>query len=64
QMSLPWYYLERPARLGLLRAFYISCSLAYPIYFGLNYEKFIPDRAAVLAGERRKLEGDLLSSRK
>uniref|UniRef100_A0A2A6BRP7 Ribosomal protein n=1 Tax=Pristionchus pacificus TaxID=54126 RepID=A0A2A6BRP7_PRIPA len=46
EMSLPWYYLERPARTALLRAFYLTCAAAYPIYVGLNFKEYIPDRAA------------------
>ncbi|CAI5451518.1 unnamed protein product [Caenorhabditis angaria] len=51
KMSLPWYYLEQPTRMVLLRAYYAVCGLTYPIYVGINFKSYIPDRAQVLGGK-------------
>ncbi|CAL2042510.1 unnamed protein product [Caenorhabditis brenneri] len=50
-MSLPWYHLERPARMTLLRVYYTVCGLTYPTYVAINYKSYIPDRAQVLGGK-------------
>ena len=50
-MSLPWYYLERPARALLLRSYYAIAFFAYPTYVAINWNQYVPTRAEVLAGK-------------
>ncbi|CAD6199039.1 unnamed protein product [Caenorhabditis auriculariae] len=54
-----WYYVERPTRMLLLRVYYGLCAVAYPTYVALNFDKYVPDRAQVLAG--RTLREEILN---
>uniref|UniRef100_A0A1I7XLI9 Uncharacterized protein n=1 Tax=Heterorhabditis bacteriophora TaxID=37862 RepID=A0A1I7XLI9_HETBA len=55
-MSVPWYYLERPTRIILLRCYYTLCAFTYPVLVGLNWKTYIPTRAEVLAGKSLREE--------
>ncbi|KAJ1368330.1 hypothetical protein KIN20_029439 [Parelaphostrongylus tenuis] len=57
-MTLPWYYLEKPTRVVLLRCYYAFCAFSYPVFVGLNWKSYVPSRAEVLA---RKSLRDVLN---
>ncbi|KAK6039016.1 hypothetical protein COOONC_23479 [Cooperia oncophora] len=57
-MSMPWYYLEKPTRMILLRCYYAVCAFTYPVFVGLNWKSYAPTRAEVLAG--RSLKDEIL----
>ncbi|KAK6753214.1 hypothetical protein RB195_012669 [Necator americanus] len=59
KMSLPWYYLEKPTRMILLRCYYAICAFTYPVFVGLNWKTYAPTRAEVLAG--RSLREEILN---
>lgn len=61
-MSMPWYYLEKPTRIVLLRCYYAVCALTYPVFVGLNWKSYAPSRAEVLAGGR-SLKEEILNPR-
>ncbi|VDL82981.1 unnamed protein product [Nippostrongylus brasiliensis] len=61
-MSMPWYYLERPTRMVLLRCYYAICTFTYPVFVGLNWKSYVPSRAEVLAG--RSLREEILHPRR
>uniref|UniRef100_A0A0K0DC96 Uncharacterized protein n=1 Tax=Angiostrongylus cantonensis TaxID=6313 RepID=A0A0K0DC96_ANGCA len=46
-MTVPWYYLERPTRVILLRCYYALCACSYPLFVGLNWKSYVPPRAEV-----------------
>ncbi|KHJ91851.1 hypothetical protein OESDEN_08271 [Oesophagostomum dentatum] len=48
-MSLPWYYLEKPTRMILLRCYYAICAFTYPVFVGLNWKSYAPTRAQASA---------------
>ncbi|CAB3397689.1 unnamed protein product [Caenorhabditis bovis] len=41
------------------KAYYTVCALTYPIYVGINYKSYVPDRAQILGG--RSLRDEILN---
>ncbi|VDM58968.1 unnamed protein product [Angiostrongylus costaricensis] len=54
-MTIPWYYLERPTRVILLRCYYALCACSYPLFVGLNWKSYVPSRAEVNLDSLRHL---------